>query len=93
MHAFDGVVSDVIPGAPATASAPDLARLLFAASEGDEQAFGALYDRTSHRVYGMVLRVLRDGAQAAELTQDVYLQVWQRAGQFDPAKARCCRGF
>jgi RNA polymerase sigma-70 factor, ECF subfamily len=58
--------------------------LLAAAARGDEQAFAAFYDRTSPRVYGMVLRVVRDPAQAAEVTQDVYLQVWREAARYDP---------
>lgn len=63
---------------------PELAELLAASARGDEQAFAALYDQTSARVYGMVLRVVRDPAQAAEVTQDVYLQVWREAARFDP---------
>ncbi len=58
--------------------------LLAAAARGDEQAFAEFYDRTSPRVYGMVLRVVRDPAQAAEVTQDVYLQVWREATRYDP---------
>ena len=64
-------------------SGPELADLLAASARGDERAFAALYDQTSARVYGMVLRVVRDPAQAAEVTQDVYLQVWREAARFD----------
>ena len=70
--------------AEAPGSVPELAELLAASARGDEQAFAALYDRTGARVYGMVLRVVRDPAQAAEVTQDVYLQVWREAARFDP---------
>src|SRR5690606_7717143 len=38
------------------------------------------------RVHGLVLRVLRNPAQAEEVTQEVYLEVWRRASSFDPAK-------
>jgi RNA polymerase sigma-70 factor (ECF subfamily) len=68
---------------PADDGAPELATLLSASARGNEQAFAALYDRTSSRVYGMVLRVVRDPAQAAEVTQDVYLQIWREAARFD----------
>jgi RNA polymerase sigma-70 factor (ECF subfamily) len=57
--------------------------LLAASARGDEQAFAELYDQTSSRVYGMVLRVVRDPAQAAEVTQDVYLEVWRQSARFD----------
>lgn len=70
---------------PADGGAPELAGLLAASARGDQLAFAGLYDRTSARVYGMVLRVIRDPAQAAEVTQDVYLQVWREAARFDPA--------
>jgi RNA polymerase sigma-70 factor (ECF subfamily) len=63
---------------------PELSDLLAASSRGDQQAFAQLYDLTSVRVYGLVLRVVRDRAQAAEVTQDVYLQVWRESARFDP---------
>jgi len=61
-----------------------LPKLLAGSARGDQRAFAKLYDLTSARVYGMVLRVVRDRAQAAEVTQDVYLQVWREAARFDP---------
>ena len=63
-----------------------LERLLAASATGDEQAFAHLYDRTSSRLYGLVLRVVRDSSQAAEVTQDVYVQVWRQSARFDPAE-------
>lgn len=61
-------------------------KLLAAAAAGDEQAFAHLYDQTSARVYGLVLRVLRDDAQAAEVTQDVYVQIWRESARFEPGR-------
>lgn len=60
-----------------------LVALLRRSARGDEQAFAALYDATAARVYGLVLRVVRDPAQAAEVTQECYLQVWQSSARFD----------
>ncbi|MGX7679049.1 ECF RNA polymerase sigma factor SigK [Jatrophihabitans sp. DSM 45814] len=65
----------------------ELAGLLAAASRGEEQAFASLYDKTSPRVYGMVVRVVRDAAQAAEVTQDVYLEVWRQSARFDASRS------
>ena len=65
---------------------PTLEELLAAAARGDEQAFAELYDQTSPRVYGMALRVVRDPAQAAEVTQDIYLEVWRQSARFDADK-------
>ena len=67
----------------ASASADDLLSL---AAQGDEAAFGSLYDLTSSKVFGLVRRVVRDPAHAEEVTQEVYLQVWRQAGRFDRAK-------
>ena len=63
-----------------------LPALLEKIASGDELAFAEFYDLTSHRVYGMVLRVLRDPGYSEETTQEVYLQVWRTAGSFDPHK-------
>ncbi|MGI9206424.1 MAG: ECF RNA polymerase sigma factor SigK, partial [Rhodococcus sp. (in: high G+C Gram-positive bacteria)] len=48
--------------------------------------FAELYDATRARVFGMVLRVLRDPGYSEETTQEVYLQVWRSAGSFDTSQ-------
>jgi RNA polymerase sigma-70 factor (ECF subfamily) len=53
-------------GAP---GAPALGELLRRASRGDQGAFAELYDATSRRAFGLALRVVRDPAQAEEVTQ------------------------
>jgi RNA polymerase sigma-70 factor (ECF subfamily) len=40
----------------------------------------------SSRVYGLILRVVRDPAQAEEVTQEAMVDVWRRAPSFDPAR-------
>jgi RNA polymerase sigma-70 factor (ECF subfamily) len=81
-----------VPGAHSAASQaaaqqePSLEDLLEASSRGDERSFAQLYDLTSARVYGMVLRVVRDAAQSAEVTQDIYLEVWRQSARFDSSK-------
>ena len=59
---------------------------LLAASRGDEAAFAALYDSVAPRVYGLVLRIVRDVHQSAEVTQEVFLQVWETSNRFDPPR-------
>lgn len=63
-----------------------LETLLRSVADGDVAAFQVLYARTSARVHGMVLRVLRDQGYSEETTQEVYLQVWHNASAFDAAK-------
>lgn len=64
----------------------DLAALLRRCSRGDEQAFATLYDATSSRVHGLVLRVVRDPDQAQEVTQETYLQIWRTSARFEAAR-------
>ncbi|MDD7811745.1 sigma-70 family RNA polymerase sigma factor [Mycobacterium sp. CSUR Q5927] len=63
----------------------DLDVLLGQVARRDVDAFAEFYDRTSPRVYGLVTRMLRDPGYSEETTQEVYLQVWRKATQFDPA--------
>jgi RNA polymerase sigma-70 factor (ECF subfamily) len=64
----------------------DLDALLRRVARGDRDAFGAFYDQTNSRVYGLVVRVLRDSGYSEETTQEVYLEVWRTASQYDSAK-------
>ena len=63
-----------------------LVALLARVAVRDESALGELYDRTSTRVYGLALRVLRDPAAAEEATLDVYHQVWRQADRYEPER-------
>jgi len=64
----------------------DADALLRSVARGDEQAFTRLYDLVIVRVYGLVRRVVRDPAQAEEVTQEIMVEVWRTATRFDPAK-------
>lgn len=72
------------PGAPE--SAPDPNELLKRVARGDEAAFASFYDLISSRVYGLVLRVVRDPAMAEEVAQEALVEVWRGASRFDSAK-------
>jgi RNA polymerase sigma-70 factor (ECF subfamily) len=60
--------------------------LLQAVAKGDEAAFGQLYDLVAARAFGLIRRVLRDVAQAEEVTQEVMVEVWRTAARFDPTR-------
>lgn len=64
---------------------PDLVELLQASARGDEEAFARLYDATCARLYGLVLRVVRDPAQSEEVTQEAFLDIWRSSARFDPS--------
>ena len=79
-------VADDAPFPEDGASGPDLADLLRRSGRGDEAAFAVLYDATAARVYGLALRVVRDPAQAEEVTQESFLEIWRTSGRYDPDK-------
>lgn len=53
---------------------------------GDKRAFAELYDATASRIYGLVRRLLVDPAQSEEVTQEIYLEIWQTAGRYKPER-------
>jgi RNA polymerase sigma-70 factor (ECF subfamily) len=65
-------------------STPD--ELLTRVAGGDQLAFAELYDQTAPRVLGLVKRLLKDHAQSEEVTQEVFLEIWQTATRFDTAR-------
>lgn len=66
----------------ALAARQDLADLLTAAASGDEAAFKVFYDRTSAKLFGVVLRLIGQRAVAEEVLQEVYIKVWQNASRY-----------
>ncbi|ALX04765.1 MULTISPECIES: ECF RNA polymerase sigma factor SigK [Aeromicrobium] len=78
--------ADRLAAVPETAQAVDPDDLLVRVARGDEAAFAALYDVLGATVFGMARRVIRDPARAEEVAQEVFLQVWQTAARFDPAR-------
>jgi RNA polymerase sigma-70 factor (ECF subfamily) len=73
---------DVDGTTPAVTSEDLLGRV----AQGDQKAFAELYDRTASRVFGLVKRLLRDHAQSEEVTQEIFLEIWQSATRYDPGK-------
>jgi len=66
------------------AAGPDeqLAGLTARVAAGDLAAFERLYDRLAPAVHGVATRVVRDPARAEEVTQEVFLEVWQQAARY-----------
>lgn len=55
-------------------------------ARGQRQALGALYDRYASLMLAVLTRVLRDPAEAEDVLHEVFLEVWQHAADFDPAR-------
>jgi RNA polymerase sigma factor (sigma-70 family) len=53
---------------------------------GDEGALVEVYDQFSSFVYGLALRVIGDARAAEDVSQDVFVSVWERPGAFDPIR-------
>ncbi len=65
----------------------DISQLLTQVAANDRAAFSALYDQTSAKLYGVIVRILVRRELADEVMQDVYVKIWKRASEFDPARA------
>jgi RNA polymerase sigma-70 factor (ECF subfamily) len=74
--------SDLVRTTPPPAIDLEEAWVIRRVQEGDTEAFETLYRTHVRRVYGICRRITADTRLAAELTQDVFLRVWERIGQF-----------
>ena len=59
------------------------AKLLARVVKGEQQAFSQLYDLSSSLLYSLALRILSSQDEAAELLQDVYLEIWRKGARYD----------
>lgn len=60
--------------------------LMNAIAERDGSALSLLYDRHAAAVMGVGIRILRDRAEADEMTGDVFIELWNRAERYDPSR-------
>jgi len=62
---------------------PELIRRM---AEGDRDAFKQFYDRYARQVYPLILRIVREAADAADVLQEVFWESWQSAASYDPGR-------
>lgn len=55
---------------------------------GDDDAFAMLYDEYAALLFGVIVRIVRDRAEAENLLQDCFVKIWKHLDQYDPAKGR-----
>jgi RNA polymerase sigma-70 factor (ECF subfamily) len=65
----------------------DIVQLMGRVARRDRKAFAELYRATSAKMFGTALRILRQRDLAEDIVQEVYAKIWERAGDFDAAKA------
>jgi RNA polymerase sigma-70 factor (ECF subfamily) len=66
----------------------ELTRLIAACAARNSQALRQLYDRTAPQLLACMVRILKRRALAEEALQDVFVSIWQRAGQFESRRGR-----
>jgi RNA polymerase sigma-70 factor (ECF subfamily) len=66
--------------------AANLAALLARVASRDRAAFAALYRQTNAKLYGVVARIVSRKDLAAEILQEAFVRVWEKAADYDPAK-------
>lgn len=64
----------------------ELQTLLRRVARGDAAAFSQLYEATSAKLFGVVLRIVNQREVAEETLQECYVAVWERAADFDPMR-------
>lgn len=65
----------------------ELNHILRSVAQGNAPSFAELYRRTSAKLFGICLTMLRDQGEAEEVLQDVYVTIWRQARAFDPSLA------
>ncbi len=76
------------PGPPAAeVSAAEDAELVAAIGGGSADALAELFRRFSGMLLALATRVLGDPADAEEVLQEAFLQVWNQAGRYDPSRS------
>jgi RNA polymerase sigma-70 factor (ECF subfamily) len=77
-------MADFRPLSPSDAPLATDRRLLDSVANRNGDALKAIYDRCSPRAFGIALRILRSRADAEEVLQETFLEVWKRAREYDP---------
>ncbi len=72
---------------PEPAQENDVA-LLNAIAARDEVALAQLYDRYRAILFGLLMRILNNREEAEDVLQEVFLQVWRKAADFDESRGR-----
>ena len=69
-----------------TATAAELADLLRRVAARDSAAFAMLYKQTRAKLHGVVARILTKGDLSGEVLQEVFVRIWEKAGDYDVDK-------
>jgi len=73
---------------PEPATAAEDAALMSAIAARDPDALAALYDRYSGILKALVIRVIHDEAEADDLLQEIFMQIWRQAKNYSRKKGQ-----
>lgn len=76
------------PATTAEARQTVLADALSRVALGDRVAFATLYQACSAHLFGVILRINGDRAQAEDILQDIFVSIWHSAAGFDAARSQ-----
>lgn len=79
--AFSSSLSASVSGS----SSPPLRQLLTDTARGDRRSFQSLYQATSAKLFGIILRICKDRQISEDVLQETFLKIWRRAESYDPA--------
>ncbi len=65
----------------------DVAALLARIGDGDRAAVKHLYDSVGMKLLGVVARIVGDRHEAEDVVQEVFITIWRKAAEYDPARA------
>ncbi len=76
----------VAAGGAGSGVSGDVDQWLSAVAGGDRAALRMVYDRLAMKLLGVAMRILGDRQDAEDVVQDVFVTLWQKAGEFQPAR-------
>lgn len=79
--------AEVLPASDDTICPSDSA-LMRAIARQDAQALSTLYDRYCGILKALIIRVVHDEAEAEDLLQEIFMQIWRQAKNFSPKKGQ-----
>ena len=62
--------------------------LIQSAARGERDGFQHLYEQTAAKLFGVLLRILKEKPLAEEICQDVFVTIWEKAALYNPAQGR-----
>lgn len=82
----EGTAPDLAPGGDPASDGDSDAALVRALVAGSHEALSLLYDRHSSAVFSAAMRISREHGMAADVVQETFLALWNRAEAYDPAR-------